>query len=199
VADASFLTEPPESDAARRLFDDDRKEDGYVWNVTRLWAWRPELLEQFVALRTGLMQAWTLTDRDRAVLVAATASTLGDSYCSFAWGDKLATLTDDTTAAAVLAGEPRPEGLDAREAALGEWARQVVRDPNGATSADVDRLRAAGLDDREIFDATFFVALRLAFSTVNDALGAPPDTQLVERVPEPVRRTVTYGRQPARP
>ena len=194
MADASFLPPPPESDASQRLFAANRDADGFVWNYTRLWSWRPELFEQFVATRLGLMEASTLTDRDLAVLVAATASTLGDSYCSFAWGEKLAKLSDGDTAAAVLGGTSRPEGLSEREAALGDWARQVVRDPNGTTAADVDRLRAAGLDDREIFDATFFVALRLAFSTVNDALGAAPDAPLVERVPDPVRRAVTYGR-----
>ena len=140
------------------------------------------------------MEASSLTDRDFAVLVAATASTLGDSYCSFAWGEKLTKLSDADTAAAVLAGTPQPDGLSAREATLGDWARQVVRDPNVTTAADVGRLRDAGLDDREIFDATFFVALRLAFSTVNDALGAAPDPQLVDRVPEAIRQTVTYGR-----
>jgi uncharacterized peroxidase-related enzyme len=190
----AFLPDAPESDGARRLFAADLDAHGYVWNFTRLWAWRPELLEQFVALRLGLMEASTLTDRDFAVLVAATASTLGDSYCSFAWGEKLTKLSDADTAAAVLAGTAQPEGLNTREAALGEWARQVVRDPNATSDADVDRLREAGLDDREVFDATLFVALRLAFSTVNDALGTTPDTQLVDRVPDPVRRTVTYGR-----
>jgi uncharacterized peroxidase-related enzyme len=196
VTDAFFLAEPEESDASRRLFAANLEADGFVWNYTRLWSWRPELLEQFVALRLGLMAASALTDRDFAVLVAATASSLGDSYCSFAWGEKLAKLSDGETAAAVLSGAQPPEGLSEREAALADWARQVVRDPNGAGAADVERLRATGLDDRAIFDATLFVALRLAFSTVNDALGTTPDPQLVARVPEPVRRTVTWGRQP---
>ncbi len=57
-------------------------------------------------------------------------------------------------------------------------------------------LRAAGLDDQAIFDATVFVALRLAFSTVNDALGAAPDKELVDKVPGPVRDAVRYGRTP---
>ena len=39
-----------------------------------------------------------------------------------------------------------------------------------------------------------FVALRLAFSTVNDALGAAPDRELTERAPAPVRAAVTFGR-----
>jgi uncharacterized peroxidase-related enzyme len=194
-AGASFLTDAPESAAARRLHDGDRESSGYVSNFTRLWSWRPEFLEQFVALRSGLMEGSALGDRDWAVMVAATASALGDSYCSLAWGEKLSKLSDGETAAAVLGGVARPDGLNDREAALGEWARQVVRDPNGAAAADVERLRAVGLGDREIFEATAFVALRLAFSTINDALGASPDPQLVARVPDAVRAAVDYGRR----
>ena len=43
----------------------------------------------------------------------------------------------------------------------------------------------------EIFEATAFVAFRLAFSTVNDALGAQPDWQLVAAAPQRVRAAVS--------
>lgn len=43
-----------------------------------------------------------------------------------------------------------------------------------------------------------FITLRMAFSTVNDALGAQPDAQLALAVPPPVRAAVSYGRPPAR-
>jgi alkylhydroperoxidase family enzyme len=74
------------------------------------------------------------------------------------------------------------------------WARKVVKDPNATTPADVQALRDTGLTDGQIFAITAFVALRLAFSTVNDALGAGPDPQLVATLPEAVVQTVTYGR-----
>ena len=54
-----------------------------------------------------------------------------------------------------------------------------------------------GLGDPEIFEATAFVAFRLAFSTVNGALGAAPDKQLADAAPEPVRAAVRYGRRPS--
>jgi alkylhydroperoxidase family enzyme len=87
--------------------------------------------------------------------------------------------------------------LNEREAALAGWARQVVRDPNAATDDDVARLRRVGLTDREIFEATTFIAFRLAFSTVNDALGAAPDQQLSAEAPALVRAAVGYGRAPS--
>ena len=39
-----------------------------------------------------------------------------------------------------------------------------------------------------------FAALRIAFSTVNDALGTAPDRQLGVEVPAEVRDAVTFGR-----
>jgi alkylhydroperoxidase family enzyme len=73
-------------------------------------------------------------------------------------------------------------------------ARKVVQSPNTTTEEDMASLRRAGLSDQEIFDATVFVAFRLAFSTVNDALGASPDRQLAQRAPDVVLRAVKFGR-----
>jgi alkylhydroperoxidase family enzyme len=70
----------------------------------------------------------------------------------------------------------------------------VVRDPNATSAADVQALRAAGYDDAQVLAVTAFVTLRLAFSTVNDALGARPDRELVDRLPDEVRSAVTFGR-----
>ena len=77
------------------------------------------------------------------------------------------------------------------------WARRVATDPNSTTAADVDGLREVGLSDRQIFEATVFITLRMAFSTVNDALGAQPDAQLAQAVPPPIRAAVSYGRPPS--
>lgn len=190
-----LIEEAPPSGGREAAYGSEREEDGYIWNVSRLWCWRPDVYEDFAALRARLMEESSLGDRDWAVLVTATASQLEDSYCSLAWGAKLAKLTDDETAARVVVGEEAP-GLSERERALVAWARRVVDDPNGTTGAEVERLRETGLGDREIFEATAFVALRLAFSTVNDALGARPDRQLADGAPPKLRAAIAYGRAP---
>lgn len=77
---------------------------------------------------------------------------------------------------------------------MASWARKIVKDPNTTTPADLQELRDAGLSDQQIFAITAFVALRIAFSTINDALGASPDAQLVESLPTAVTQSVTYGR-----
>jgi uncharacterized peroxidase-related enzyme len=190
-----FLAEPPASAGRDAAYQADRDDSGYVDNLTRIWTWRPDVLDSFLALRAQLQQDWQLDDLDRAVLVVATARARKDSYCSLAWGDRLADLVGDDAAAEVITG--RLDALPPRQAALAAWAAAVVHDPNSTSADDVAGLRACGLSDQAIFEATAFVAIRLAFATLNDALGAEPDLQLAARVPERVRAAVSYGRPPA--
>lgn len=188
-----FLANPSDSAAAARIYDDDLDQLGYVMNTSRLWAWRPDLAKGFVDLRTALMATSSLSTRELAVLVCTTAATLEDSYCALAWGNRLAAAAGAEVAAAILQGNDSG-ALSARERALHAWARKVVRDPCGTTADDVGELRGAGLSQQEVFEATLFVALRLAFSTTNNALGARPDWQLARDVPAEVLGAVTYGR-----
>jgi uncharacterized peroxidase-related enzyme len=190
-----FLPQPKTTAAVERMYKSNQAAQGFVMNLTSAWAWRPDVFESFAALRNQLTSSSSLSKRDQAVLVCATASQLRDSYCSFAWGKTLAAEAGAATATAVLTGGD-DTALTARDRALAAWARTVVADPNSTTRSDIDTLRSAGLDDRAIFEATAFAAFRLAFSTVNDALGANPDWQLVNTVPPEVRSAVTYGRPP---
>jgi uncharacterized peroxidase-related enzyme len=190
-----FLSEPPASDVVAAKYGQDRESDGYVSNATRLWCWRPDVLEAFYAMRALLIRESELSPGDAALLFAATAAARSDSYCSLAWGTELAAQAGAETAAQVLAGSAA--GLDPRSTALSDWARRVATDPNSTTPADVGRLHEIGMTDRQIFEATMLIAWRMAFSTVNDALGAQPDAQLAAAAPAPVRAAVSYGRPPS--
>lgn len=191
-----FLQTTTDNAAATRLYESDLNELGFVMNASRAWAWRPEVYEDFAALRARLMSASSLSQRELALIVCATVSSLGDSYCALAWGKKLAAASDASTAAAVLRGA-ESEVLEARDRAVAAWARKVARSPTETTAGDVDELRLAGLSDQEIFDATVLAAFRLAFSTVNNALGVRPDWQVAVAAPPEVRSAVTYGRASA--
>ena len=188
----SFLEEPPVSPQVQALYDEDLADDGYVWNVSRLWAHQPDTLNRLFDLMSQAFAPSGLDFRQRGILVTAAAATLGDSYCSLAWGGKLGQASDATVAAGVLSGGDA--GLTGQEKAMAAWARKVARDPNATMPPDIQALRDSGLDDGQIFAITAFVALRLAFSTINDALGAQPDAQLAQSVPSEVREAVTYGR-----
>ena len=188
-----FIKEPEATVTTRELYDSIKKSEGFLMNFARAWAWRPDVFYAFAELRQGLSDGSTLTPRDLAVLVCATAGELGDAYCCLAWGRKLNAEAGAPAAAAVIGGGD-DDTLTARDRALASWARKVVKNPNGTTSSDVDQLRDAGFDDREIFELTAFIGFRLAMSTINDALGLNPDRELAEQLPAEVRDAVSFGR-----
>src|SRR5450432_2976228 len=174
-----FLSDAPADGAVRAHFDEAKSEDGYVMNYMRLWAWRPDVHVAFTGARQLLASTALLSAREIAILNSASASRIGDAYCSIAWGAKLAKLSDTGTASAILQGDDAP-ALTKRERALVAWASAVIDDPSATTREDVDALKAAGLSESEIFEATLFVAFRLAFCSINGALGARPDRRLAQ-------------------
>lgn len=190
-----FLDFPPASASVSGALANDLESEGYVMNLTRLWCWRPDVADAFGAARATLLDDCELTEADVALLVAATAAARSDSYCALAWGRRLAKHVGPDAAGSVVAGGL--DGLDERARALTTWARQVVVDPNATSPADVQSMRDVGLSDRAIFEATAHIAFRLAFSTVNDALGAAPDAQVAGAAPNAVREAVTFGRPAA--
>jgi uncharacterized peroxidase-related enzyme len=192
-SEASFLSEIAEpSAAAQAMYQVDRQEHGYVMNTSRLWAHLAEAHDGIFDVLKLATRTASLSDRDRGILVVATAATLGDSYCALMWGKKLASLATADVSAALLQGADEP--LDDRERALAQWARQVAAEPNAIRDQDVQVLRDHGYDETQILAITVYVALRIAFATVNDALGARPDGQLRETAPAPVLAAVKFGR-----
>jgi uncharacterized peroxidase-related enzyme len=186
-----FLEVPETTAEGQRIFDEDVAELGYIMNVSRLWAYQPATMTGLFKLVRQVTSADRPSLRHRSILVAACASAFGDSYCSLVWGSRLATASDPQTAAGVLRGVD--DGLTTSEQAMAGWARKVARNPNDTTAADVQVLRDAGFSESQIFTITVFIALRLAFSTVNDALGVLPDACL-RATPGAVLDAVTVGR-----
>ncbi|NEA30457.1 hypothetical protein [Streptomyces sp. SID13031] len=188
----SFIEWAVPTAEAEEGFAEDLAELGFVMNASRLWAHQPALQRQIFGLLGELVREHGLSFRERGILVTACVSALGDSYCSVAWGTKLSTVSGAETAASVLRGDDTH--LSPAEHALADWARKVARDPNNTTATDVRSLRAAGWSDPQIFGITAFVALRIAFSTINDALGSRPDAGYRSLAPQPVLAAITYGR-----
>ena len=189
---AGFLAVPELSADVERIYTADIEQLGFVMNLSRSWAHQPAIHDGLFDLMGQAVRAGSLTFRQRAILVVACVSTLGDSYCSLAWGRKLSGVAGADLAAGVLTGDD--DGLDVTERALARWARKITRDPSGTEAHDVEALRVAGYDDAQIVAITTYVALRIAFATVNDAIGARPDRELNELAPVAVREAVTYGR-----
>ncbi len=87
-----------------------------------------------------------------------------------------------------------PAGLADADIAVMELAEKIAADATSVTAADVERLRAVGLSDAEIFDVVLAAAARCFFSKTLDALGVQPDAMYAELEPG-LRDALMVGRQ----
>jgi uncharacterized peroxidase-related enzyme len=184
AASSLLLGEATVTPASTEMAADDLAELGFVTNGTRLWMHDPEAVSLlFDTMRAAVHRAH-LSVAERGIAVITATSLIGDTYCPLAWGQKLATQTTPEVAASVL--DRSDDQLDERGKAIAAWA-SVVAGGHTASAADLDRLREAGFSDDAILGLTHFIALRMAFSTVNLALGARPEEAYLAYVAPAVR------------
>ena len=159
----------------------DRRALGYTPNYNRLFARRPDVYAAWRDLNKSIRGGMDLRRYELATVAAAEA--LRSSYCALAHGKVL------LDKFGVKPGDP----LDDEERAVQDLARKVVEDATSITKADVDRLRAFGLTDDEIFGVVLAASARCFFSKTLDALCVQPDAAYRALEPE-VRDALTVGR-----
>jgi uncharacterized peroxidase-related enzyme len=192
----AFIETVPEQDApagVAALYASDRETHGHVPNFARAFAHRPDVYAAWRQLNGAIKAGMDLRRYELATLAAARR--LRSSYCMLAHGSVLADqlLGEEATRAAAL-GDHDAAGLDAVDVAVMELADKVAADATSVTQADVDRLRALGLTDTDIFDVVAAAAARCFFSTALDALGVEPDARYRETLAPDLRDALTVGR-----
>ena len=187
----TFIKTIPEDQASgllAELYDEERADDGYVWNGTKAFSHRPEIRagwERFMGSIAGNMDHRRY---ELATLAAATA--LKSSYCSLAHGQVLADKFYTAEEVAALVDEPPNNPVD--EAVMA-FARKVALGADTVTQADVDGLKAVGLTDADVLDVALAAAARAFFSKTLDATGTQPDS-VFNNLPDTLRTALTVGR-----
>lgn len=190
----SFLRTPGDDEAAgrvREMYDADRKADGYVWNLTRVFALRPGVLDAWRGLVGSIRGNMDLRRYELVTLAAACA--LKGSYCALAHGKILREKFFEAGPMLALARGEAGAGLSAADEAVMAFAAKVALDASAVTAADVDALRAHGLTEAEILDVALATAARSFFCKTLDAVGLQPDGAY-ERLDAPLREALTVGR-----
>jgi uncharacterized peroxidase-related enzyme len=163
---------------------------GYVPNYAKVFCDRPEIMELWANLLSGIRR--NVDPRRFELVTLAAALELGSSYCSLAHakvlGDKF--LSQDELRA-IAAGDG--SSLSDAEVAMMSLARKVVVDSSSISCEDVDALRSSGLSEGEIFDVVAVAAARTFFAKLVDALGAQPDATYLE-MERGLREALTVGR-----
>src|SRR5689334_20049150 len=190
----AFIRTIPPSDAegpVRDMYDDVQGRFGFVPNWAQAFSLRPGVMQGWAALLKSIQSNLPVRTYELATLAAARA--LRSSYCSLAHGSVLANnVFDAPTVTAIMKDAPGVP-LEARERAMIAFVEQVVRDADRIGAADVERLRAQGYRDEEIFDVAAAAAARCFFSKLLDALGVQPDSRFHDLDPA-LREALTVGR-----
>ena len=190
-----FIEVPDESTVAADVADwYQRQRDswGYLPNYAPAFALRPDVAEAWNGLNGSIRKHM---DRRRYELVTiAAARAYRSTYCTAAHSKFLRDDCGDEATMRAIAADPSGAALDATDRALMDFATRVARDASSITAADVDELRAHGLEDAEIVDVVLAASARGFFTKVLDALGVQADFQLGETFDPELRSQVTVGR-----
>lgn len=144
---------------------------GFVPNVFRVLAHRPEELRAFVTYHDLLMdKAEGLSKAEREMIVVATSAANGCLYCTVSHGAFLRIRAKQPRLSDQVAVNYRDADLTPRQRVMLDYALKLSRAPWRVEEADFERLREAGFDQAEIWDigaitALFAMSNRLASHT----------------------------------
>ena len=145
---------------------------GFVPNVLKAFAFDMAKLEAFVAYRNDLMQGDSgLSKLEREMIATAVSAQNRCYYCITAHGASVRHLAGDPVLGEQVAMNYRAARLPGRQRAMLDFAVKLTAKPWAIEDADRERLRRAGLSDRDIWD----IAAVAAFYNMTNRLASATD------------------------
>lgn len=161
-AGVSRFGEPPESelpDDIREIYEKNREKLGFVPNVFRAYARRPEHFRAFMAYHDVLMKGpGNLSRAEREAIVVTVSSENRCQYCMVAHGAALRILGKDPVLAEQIANNWRTADLSPRMRTMLAFASRVNQPAYAPTEHEIDELHLAGFSDEDIWDITAIAA-----------------------------------------
>ncbi|MDQ6931718.1 MAG: peroxidase-related enzyme [Candidatus Eremiobacteraeota bacterium] len=145
----------------REVFETSETKLGFVPNVFRAYAKRPDHFRAFMAYHDILMKGPSdLSRAEREAIVVAVSAENCCQYCVTAHGAALRILGKDPIVAEQIATNWRTADLPDRLRAILSFASRVNEPSFAATDSEIAELRSYGFDDNTIWDvaaiASFF-------------------------------------------
>lgn len=152
----SRFGETPESelpDDIREIYERNREKIGFVPNVFRAYAKRPDHFRAFMAYHDVLMKGpGNLSRAEREAIVVAVSSENRCQYCMVAHGAALRVIGKDPIVAEQIANNWRTADISPRLRAMLAFASRVNEPGFTASERQIDELHLAGLSDEDIWD-----------------------------------------------
>ena len=174
MSTGSWFPVPEESelpDGLRGLFAKAREKLGFVPNVFRVYAYRPERLSAwFTHFRLLHEPTESLSAADRELIAVVVSSANRCLYCLVAHGQALREELGDPVLGERIALDWRRAGLDERRTAIAAYAEKLTLTPVEMTRDDLQSLLDVGLSPEEAWDVAEIAAMynltnRMAMAT----------------------------------
>ena len=158
----SRFGEPNESDLPddiRDVYAKNREKLGFVPNVFRAYAKRPEHFRAFMNYHDVLMKGpGSLSRAEREAIVVAVSSENRCQYCMVAHGAALRILGKDPAVAEQIANNWRTADLSPRLHRMLAFASRVNEPGFAASEREIDELHLAGFSNDDIWDIAAIAA-----------------------------------------
>jgi uncharacterized peroxidase-related enzyme len=165
-------------DEVRDLWRRAEEKLGFVPNVLRVWALRPDHLLRWRKYMDGVLKGDSgLTEAQREMIGVVVSTTNRCHYCITSHSAVLRELTGDPTLVDRLVSNYRHAPLDARERAMLDFAVKVTEDAYRCGEADLDRLRDLGFSDEDVMDIAETAAMFNLTNRLANALGWEPNPE----------------------
>jgi uncharacterized peroxidase-related enzyme len=155
----------------RRLFAKARERLGFVPNVFRVYAFRPERLSAWLTHYRLLHEpSEHLSAADRELIAVVVSAANDCLYCLVAHGAVLREELHDPVLGERISYDWRRAGLDARRSAICAYAEKLTLRPREITRRDLEGLLDVGLSLEEAWDVAEIAAMynltnRMAMAT----------------------------------
>lgn len=137
----------------RRLFAKAEDKVGFVPNVFRAYAWRPERFRAWFAHFKEVMTGTPgLSEREREMISVAVSMANGCLYCLVAHGAALRGLSPDQIEADRITLDYRRADLLPRERAMLAFAVKLTKEPLACEESDLEYLKTHGFSDEDVWD-----------------------------------------------
>ena len=137
----------------RGLFSKARERLGFIPNVFRVYAFRPQRLSAWFAHYRQLHEPTAhLTAADREMIAVVVSAANGCLYCLVAHGATLRHELGDPVLGERISYDWRRAGLDERRSAICAYAEKLTLSPRELSRADLQSLLDVGLTLEEAWD-----------------------------------------------
>lgn len=178
ISALSVPTEKEVPEGVRRLWAKAEAAFGFIPNVFRAQALNgDQFLSWWSYFNLLLNKEGHLSPTERELLAVVVSGINRCDYCAVSHGAALREYSGDARKADLVAVNWRQAHLTEREATLAAYAEKLTLHPAQVTPADLEPLRAIGLDDHAILEVVQVIGMFNMTNRVSSAIGLLPNAE----------------------